>query len=298
MVSDYAIQTVVIPVTLPALQTFDEALLQDIRAANVDDDGLRMWWLGQSGFLVQHRGRHLLLDPYLSESLTKKYATTDKPHVRMTRRAVDPAQLDFVDVATSSHNHTDHLDAESLLPLLVANPDLEIVVPEANREFAANRLELPIDRLRTVDAGRSLEVGEFRLHGVPAAHEALETDDEGRHRFLGLVVECGHWTIYHSGDTIRYPGMDETLRRWPIDVAILPINGRLPERRVSGNLWGKEAAQLASDIAAKLTIPCHYEMFEFNTVTTEEFEAAASQLALPYRVLRCGERLALPINGD
>ena len=32
--------------------------------------------------------RHLLFDPYLSESLTKKYAQTDKPHVRMTRRAV------------------------------------------------------------------------------------------------------------------------------------------------------------------------------------------------------------------
>ena len=30
-------------------------------------------------------GRHLLLDPYLSDSLTKKYAATDKPHVRMTR---------------------------------------------------------------------------------------------------------------------------------------------------------------------------------------------------------------------
>ncbi len=51
-------------------------------------DGFRLWWLGQSGFLVQWQGRHLLLDPYLSESLTKKYAATDKPHVRMTRRVV------------------------------------------------------------------------------------------------------------------------------------------------------------------------------------------------------------------
>jgi L-ascorbate metabolism protein UlaG (beta-lactamase superfamily) len=82
----------------PALK--DAALLADIEAAAgeaardvVRDDGhFRLWWLGQSGFLVQWRGRHLLLDPYLSDSLTTKYASTDKLHVRMTARVVDPAR--------------------------------------------------------------------------------------------------------------------------------------------------------------------------------------------------------------
>ena len=46
--------------------------------------------------------------------------------------------------------------------------------------------------------------------------------------------------------------MAESLRRWKIDVAMLPINGRAPERRVAGNLWGREAAALARDI---LTAP-------------------------------------------
>ena len=41
----------------------------------------------------------------------------------MTARVIDPARLDIVDVVTSSHNHTDHLDAETLWPLLAANPD-------------------------------------------------------------------------------------------------------------------------------------------------------------------------------
>ena len=54
----------------------DAALLADIRAASRDDGQFRLWWLGQSGFLLQWRGHHLLLDPYLSESLTKNYAET------------------------------------------------------------------------------------------------------------------------------------------------------------------------------------------------------------------------------
>ena len=120
----------------------DDALLADIAAGQRARDGaLRLWWLGQSGFLVQWRGHHLLLDPYLSDSLTTKYAATDKPHVRMTARVVDPRRLDMIEVVTSSHNHTDHLDHETLWPLLAANPGLTLVIPEANRQFVADRLD-------------------------------------------------------------------------------------------------------------------------------------------------------------
>jgi len=47
------------------------------------------------------------------------------------------------------------------------------------------------------------------------------------------------------------------------DVALLPINGQVPERRVAGNLWGDEAATVAHDIGARLAIPMHFEMFAF-----------------------------------
>src|SRR5215213_3904642 len=103
----------------PFLQ--DKAFLDDVLAARQNPAALHLWWLGQSGFLVQWQGRHLLLDPYLSDSLTKKYAGADKPHVRMTGRVVAPERLDFIDVVTSSHNHTDHLDAETLNSLRAAN---------------------------------------------------------------------------------------------------------------------------------------------------------------------------------
>src|SRR5438132_9891891 len=108
----------------------NDALLADIKTAQQHENELHLWWLGQSGFLIQWRNQHLLIDPYLSESLTKKYATTDKPHIRMTECPIDPAQLDFIDVVTSSHNHTDHLDHETLGPLLQANPNLTMIIPE------------------------------------------------------------------------------------------------------------------------------------------------------------------------
>lgn len=266
-------------------------MLADITAARRETDALHLWWLGQSGFLIHWDGRHLLFDPYLSDSLTRKYANTDKPHVRMTENCVDPGRLDFIQAVTSSHNHTDHLDAETLRALRGANPDLRLIIPEANREFVMQRLdgwtgEAPLG----LDAGKALQVVGFNFHGVPAAHNDLATDEWGRHRYLGYVVEAGPWTIYHAGDTLRYEGMAEILGRWQIDVALLPINGNRPERRVAGNLEGPEAAELARDIGAKLVIPCHYDMFEFNTVAPDEFEEACRRLGQSYRILRCGER--------
>jgi L-ascorbate metabolism protein UlaG (beta-lactamase superfamily) len=272
----------------PALQ--DEAFLADVRDAASLRDGLHIWWLGQSGFLVQWRGSHLLFDPYLSDSLTRKYAATDKPHTRMTRLVVSPDALDFIHIATSTHNHTDHLDGETLTALMQANPEMELLVPSANRKFAADRLGVDPDQLQAIDAGQSIALGPFEIHAVPAAHEDLAKDDLGRHEYVGYVAKLGPWAVYHSGDTIPYDGMEKILQQWKIDVALLPINGRRLERRVAGNLWGREAANLAKAIGAKMVIPCHYDMFEFNTETPEEFETTCQSIGQAHQTLQAGQR--------
>jgi L-ascorbate metabolism protein UlaG (beta-lactamase superfamily) len=272
-----------------AVQSHD-ALLADIRAADRRDGNFRLWWLGQSGFLLQWQGIHVLLDPYLSDSLTRKYAQTDKPHTRMTELVIDPGRLSFVDVATSTHNHTDHLDAGTLGPILAGNPGLKLVVAQANRSFVAERLGIDPAIPVGADDGTSVEVAGIRFSGLASAHETIERDEQGRARFLGYVLQFGGWTIYHSGDTVRYPGMAEKLKPFAIDVALLPINGRAPERRVPGNLFGREAAELAKDIGAGLVIPCHYDMFEFNTASPEDFVRKCREFGQPHKVLRCGER--------
>jgi L-ascorbate metabolism protein UlaG (beta-lactamase superfamily) len=267
-----------------------DALLADIQAADRRDGGFRLWWLGQSGFLLQWKGVHVLLDPYLSDSLTRKYRQTEKPHVRMTELVIDPARLSFVDVITSTHNHTDHLDADTLRPILELNQGVKLVIAEANRAFVADRLKIDAERAIGLDEGTSVEISGIRFSGIASAHEALERDDLGRAKYLGYVLQFGGWTIYHTGDTVGYEGMSDKLLPFKIDIALLPINGRAPERRVPGNLSGREAAQLARHIKAKLAIPCHFEMFEFNTASPEEFVDQCRKLGQPFQVLRCGER--------
>lgn len=269
----------------PYLQ--DDAFLADVAAA--PGKRLHLWWLGQSGFLVQLGGMRFVFDPYLSDTLTEKYATTDKPHVRMTGRVVDPARIEGLSFATSTHAHTDHLDHGTLMPLRQANPGLQLVLPRAIGKLAADRLGDWGEALVPTNAGETVVAGGVRVRAVPAAHNDLDRDGNGDHLYLGYVVEVGPWTIYHSGDTLLYEGMEEAIGR-PVDVAILPINGNRPERRVSGNLDGREAAELAKRLGAGVVIPCHYEMFEFNTASPELFETTCRAIGQPFQTMRAGER--------
>src|SRR5678815_5668152 len=117
----------------PVLQ--DDAFVESVRETAHDMQDLRLWWLGQSGFLVAWQGRHLLLDPYLSDSLTRKYAGTDKPHVRMTERVLDPDTLRGL-------------------------PQAELVAPAAHRDLATERSgRAPVG----IDDGEPVEVAGFTI---------------------------------------------------------------------------------------------------------------------------------------
>ena len=96
------------------------------------------------------------------------------------------------------------------------------------------------------------------------------------------MIEAGDRRLYHSGDTTW---VDPGVRS--VDVAFLPINGKL------GNLDGPEAARLARLVEAALAVPCHYDMFEFNTATPDAFVAECERIGQPYRVLAPGERFTL-----
>jgi L-ascorbate metabolism protein UlaG (beta-lactamase superfamily) len=271
----------------------DEAFLADVDAARACRDSFHLWWLGQSGFLAQRQGRRVLFDPYLSNSLTKKYEGTDKPHVRMTGRVIDPALLPHIDVVTGTHAHTDHLDPATLRHIDRWGPDVGLIVPEAIYQLAVARVPATFDHILGLNVSRSIRaewprIPELDYLAVPAVHDPPITDEQGRHRCVGFLVSIGGFNVYHAGDTLYDFSIVEALGTYPVDLALVPINGKV------GNMNGADAARLAYEVGAKLVVPCHYEMFEFNTASPYElFVPECERLGQPYKVLRAGERLTL-----
>jgi L-ascorbate metabolism protein UlaG (beta-lactamase superfamily) len=209
----------------------------------------------------------------------------------MTRAPLRGGDLKGVDLVLCSHKHSDHLDPGTVPGLLGASPGALLVVPEAHVDHAVG-LGVPGARVVGLDTAAALTRPGLSVRAVPSAHEGLDTDDRGRHLYLGFVVELGGLRFYHSGDGLAYPGLADAIGPAPLDVMFLPINGRDPARGVPGNMSAAEAVDLANAVRPRFVVPHHYDMFTFNTVPVARFEAEARRLApgVRPRVLRCGER--------
>lgn len=113
------------------------------------------------------------------------------------------------------------------------------------------------------------------MTAVPAAHEFLDEDPAtGLHPYLGYIIEGGGFRLYHAGDTCLYEGMQARLRQWPLDLALLPINGRDAKRLAAnciGNMTYQEAADLAGAVRPGLTVPTHFDMFATNSEDPQLF---------------------------
>ncbi len=267
----------------------------DVVRSALPEDGLAAWlarpftgvglaWLGQAGFVLRIGEAVVLMDPYLSDHLATKYRGTRFPHARMMAAPIAPDGFPRVDLVLCTHRHSDHMDPGTLPVLSARHPGCRFVVP-ASEQGHAEALGLDPARLVPADAGqtlRPLAQLDLTLEPVAAAHERLERDGEGRHRFLGYGMKAAGVRLYHSGDCIPYPGLDDAVRRLAPDLALLPVNGRDAERaeaNVPGNFTLDEAVALCEVAAIPLLVPCHWGMFAFNTLDPALIDAAAARQA-------------------
>ncbi|XTZ14093.1 MBL fold metallo-hydrolase [Micromonospora echinospora] len=264
---------------------------------------LRARWLGQAGFWLTATGSdgdaHLLVDPYLSDSLARKYAGTTFPHVRMLPAPVAPADLPPLRAVLCSHAHTDHMDPDTLTPLMAAQPDLRLACPRAVLDEAQRRSRATLSRIDALADGDRIDYGPFTVTAVPAAHEERVRDGNGDDHFLGYVVEAGGVRVYHSGDCAPWEGQAERLATLAVDVALLPVNGRDAHRLahgVPGNFDFAEAVDLCARAGIDTLVPHHWGMFAFNTVDPASFDLdAAARRGVTVRVPRHDGTLALAV---
>lgn len=232
-------------------------------------------WLGQAGFLLRTADCTLLIDPYLSDFLARKYRGREYAHERLVAAPLDVRDLDRLDLVICTHRHSDHMDPETLAAAAAAHPECRFVLPAADVDHALG-LGLPAGRLLPIDAGETRSAGSgLTITAVAAAHESLEHDAAGHCRFLGYVVRTAGLALYHSGDTVAYPGLADMIARQQLDCGLLPVNGRdeyRASRGVPGNMNAAEAVALCRAAGIPLLVPHHFGMFTFNTAAEADLE--------------------------
>jgi L-ascorbate 6-phosphate lactonase len=272
-----------------------------LATARPEPGGLLVFALGQSGYALRGQDTLMFIDPWLSTELEEQEGVT-----RPAPPPIRPEEITAADVVCITHEHVDHLDRRTVAAIAdqVAGAVFVAPAPILGLVEAAG-----VDRGRIlgVRAGETVEAAGARVTGVPAAHELAPDafggyrfwlDVHGEHRALGYLVELDGHRLFHAGDTIWWPGLEEELRRLAPDVAILPINGRDAMREAQGlwgNLMASEAAALAAAAGVKTALPCHFDGVGGNLGDPDAFVAALAEAgpAIEPHVLHPGEELHL-----
>ncbi|MCZ4491073.1 MAG: hypothetical protein JWP53_2 [Conexibacter sp.] len=245
----------------------------------------QLLWLGQAGFVIRAAGvrETLVIDPYVTAHPARRFPAV--------LSAAQLAALPDVCVLVT-HAHYDHLDDAVLAAL---SPQSRLIVPAGIAALAAER---------TAATVVGLAVGEHAVHGpwtvtlTPAMHAETVPpadyvlSDPARPIFSGFHLD-GPVRIYHAGDTLDCAELDAALAGRAVDVALLPINGRTPEREaqdIAGNLEPAEAVALARRLGAGTLVPLHWDMFAGNT---GDLGALTAALTDP----RTDPVLAIPAHG-
>lgn len=262
-------------------------LLKEIRNTKVAEDELAIWYLGQCGFAVKQQ-KVIYIDPFLND--------LQDEHGNSKRYYMPPFRPELVeaDYVFCTHEHDDHMARETLSGIYENNKEVRFILPGVCRDIA-KEWGLPEKNLIETGADRPLELEGLTVRGIQTAHPTHWQGEDGKERSLAWDLEMNGLHLLHMGDTYITEKLLRDLKKLQApDVFLVPINGSDIFRdmgNIVGNMSAREAAQLAEELSADLTIPMHYDMMMGNTCHPFVFLEELWEMA-PWR------KAALPAPGE
>lgn len=251
---------------------------------------IKIYPLGQVGYLWEFVGERIVIDPYLGDSVAEQFGEALRRRYQPTLSAQECSDVAWI---LLTHAHLDHTDPASLKAILAVSPRARVAAP-ADCLPVLQSIGLPASRLHIVDAGEKWPLSaKVEILAIPAAHTALDRDDAGRCRYLGYHLTFDGLCFYHAGDTVPHEAIFTALRDLRVDYAFLPVNERNYFRDLAGivgNMTPREAFALAEQIGARVMVPTHWDLFGPNSTSPWEVEALHDALkpAFRLRFMPCG----------
>ena len=217
-------------------------------------------WVGHATMLVRLAGKNILFDPVFSERASPVGFAGPK---RIVPLPIDIPELPRIDVVLISHNHYDHLDAESVTRLAaMPQGSPRFLVPLGLKAWFAT---LGITRVDEYDWWQETREGDLRVTFVPVQHwSKRRLDDANQTLWGGWVVEGEGLRLIHTGDTgYSKDFRDIGERLGPFDMAFIPIGSYAPRWFMKVmHVDVPEAVQIRADLKAARAIGMHWGTFE------------------------------------
>ncbi len=208
-----------------------------------EHQGVRVWRICHSGFLITYRDIVLIIDPAIEIAGDDPLISEHSERIRLLKELpVLARDLRRVDIVLVSHADEDHSGSKSLTTL-EQKTHVFVGTPEAAGKFRA--IGIPAAKIREAYFDEPIFYGELRI--IPTeAHHLLP-----RGCSCGYLIDTPAGRIWYPGDSIILPGHYEI--RSP-DILLLPI-----AKHVFG---AEQGGRFADRIRAQHIIPCHYGTYE------------------------------------
>jgi L-ascorbate 6-phosphate lactonase len=239
---------------------------------------VRLWWLGQAGFVFKTpAGRIVYVDPYLSDAVERLHG--------FKRLSLSPIAAENVkaDLVVLSHEHTDHLDPDTLPVIAANNPACRFAAPKGCRQELKKAGIGARSRIKLAP-GKQYDLDGVVVHAVSADHGDFSPTA------LSLLLDFEGVHVLYTGDTSWRPELIKPLVNLGVDVLLPCINGTF------GNMNHMDAARLVEQAAPRFAIPCHFWTFaEQGAGDPAGFIHACRQFAPAVKslLLRPGEGLTI-----
>ncbi len=254
--ADWTKRNPVTEILLPSLFAKREGGSLQPEWPNLAASQIGLTWIGHASFLLQMGGLNVLIDPI--------WGNWVKGIKRMRHPGVPLHHLPNIDLVLITHAHFDHLDRKTLREVAADQP---IVVP-----FEVGNLvhDLGFQVVQELHYWETYEFGPLKVTLTPCHHWGARMLHDSHRGFGGYILEVAGRVIYHCGDTAYFDGFQEIGRRFPIDVALLPIGAYEPPSLRPVHMNPEEALEAFLQLGAKVMVPMHYGTFRLSYEPLEE----------------------------
>jgi L-ascorbate metabolism protein UlaG (beta-lactamase superfamily) len=254
--SDWHKRNFVTEVLIPSLFTKRSGLRSMPLFPKVHPGEVCLTWIGHASFLLQIEGLNILIDPNWSMWL--------KVVKRLKRPGMHIESLPSIDVVLVTHAHFDHLDRKTLRKVAADQP---IVVPTGVGNLVQ---DLGFNIVHELTEWEQVQLGPLRVSLTPCHHWGARMLHDQHRGFGGFVIEAGKRSVFHCGDSAYFHGFEEIGRRFPIEIALLPIGAYEAPSRREVHMNPEEAVRAFLELGANKLVPMHYGTFRLGFEPLDE----------------------------
>jgi L-ascorbate metabolism protein UlaG (beta-lactamase superfamily) len=222
----------------------------------LDNNKPTIVWFGHSSYLIQSKGKNILVDPVFSghASPVSFFAKAFKG-----ANTYGVKDMPAIDALIITHDHYDHLDYETILAL---QPKIKMIYTSLGVGAHLEHWGIPPEKIVEFDWWEHKRISDsMELTAAPARHFSGRSFTRGKTLWSAFILTLDGYKFFIGGDS-GYGTHFKTIgdKYGPFDIALLEA-GQYGANWPYIHMLPEQTIEAAKDLHTKILMPVHWGKF-------------------------------------